>query len=145
MDSKSQKPRQRVSISDQKIFARILKIDYKVKPKHQHKGEKVLEITRLSGKFPYNLESLRRGWKVSGQSGNFPTVSKFPCQIQNVAPKIKKKWHQKLIKWHQFNVCLSATNTAQYSPVQPRQPRTAHYIPVQPGTAQCSQVQPSIA
>ena len=46
MDSKSQKPRQRVSISDQKIFARILKIDYKVKPKHQHKGEKVLEITQ---------------------------------------------------------------------------------------------------
>ena len=140
MYSKSQKPRQRVSISDQKIFARILKIDYKVKPKHQHKGEKVLEITRLSGKFPYNLESLRRGWKVSGQSGNFPTVSKFPCQIQNVAPKIKKKWHQKLIKWHQFNVCLSAPNTAQYSPDSLGQPITSQYSLVQPSAAKYSPV-----
>ena len=34
-------------------------------------------------------------------------------------------------------MCLSA---AQYSPVQPRPPRTAHYIPVHPSTAQYSQI-----
>ena len=88
-----------------KVFARIYKIDYKVKPKHQCKGEKVLECTRLSGKFPESLESFQKVWKVSGQSGNFPkslenfrTVWKVSKQCQKfpvMCPMINMAYKQK--------------------------------------------------
>ena len=47
----------------QKVFARNYKIEHKVKPNHQHKGEIILNEDCL--------ESFRTIWKVSGQSGKF--------------------------------------------------------------------------
>ena len=99
MDSESQKPHRRcVGIADQKVFARTYKIEHKVKPKHQHKGEKFynvpdclesfLTIWKVSGdpgKFPDSLESFLTVWKVSKQCQKFPAM----CPLINMACKQK--------------------------------------------------------
>ena len=72
----NQSPRNLVGMSalPTGIFLRpesFYKIDHEIKPKHQHKSEKVLKCIRLSGKFPQSLESFQtslnsfqRVWKV---------------------------------------------------------------------------------
>ena len=73
----NQSPKNLVGIADWKffrvriVFARIYKIDHEIKPKHQHKSEKVLKCIRLSGKFQQSLKSFQtslnsfqRVWKV---------------------------------------------------------------------------------